>query len=472
MRERKTPMLEQPPEQRIRNFREVPLGYTPEQAMEEANRCLECKPLPGESFPPCVMGCPVGVDIPGFIRAIKQGKFKEAIEKLKEKNSLPAICGRVCPYENQCEGRCTLGKRFEPVAIGALERFIADYEREQLGLQPPRVKPSTGKKVAVVGSGPAGLTAAAELAKLGHEVRVFESLHAPGGVLVYGIPEFRLPKRVVQAEVEYVKSLGVEIQTDVAVGLTITLEELREEYDAVFLGTGAGLPNFMHIPGENLSGIYSANEFLTRVNLMRAYEFPEYDTPIRIGRRVATIGAGNVAMDSARTALRLGAEESWIIYRRSEEEMPARAEEIKRAREEGVKFLFLAAPVRYFGDERGWVKQIECIRFKLGKPDESGRRRPLPIKGSEFRFDVDTVVVAIGQSPNPLLPRLTPGLLTTERGTIRVDEEGRTSLERVWAGGDIVHGDATVILAMGAGKKAAASIHRYLTKPYPWPKPD
>ena len=464
----RVPMPEQAPAVRIKNFKEVPLGYTPEMAIEEAGRCLGCKPKPGEQ-PPCVEGCPVGVDIPGFIRAIREGKFDEAIRIVKDRNALPAICGRVCPYEIQCEEHCTVGKKFEPVGIGRLERFVADFEREKLGFSVPEKPEPTGKRVAVVGSGPAGLTVAADLAKLGHQVIVFEALHAPGGVLTYGIPEFRLPKRIVQAEVDYVKALGAELKTDVVVGMTITMDELLEEYDAVFVGTGAGLPNFMHIPGENLNGILSANEFLTRINLMRAYEFPEYDTPITAGKRVATIGAGNVSMDCARNALRLGAEESWIVYRRSEKEMPARAEEVERAREEGVKFALLTAPVRYLGDERGWVKQMECIRFELGEPDESGRRRPLPIKGSEFMMDVDTVIVAIGQSPNPLLPRMTPGLKTTRWGTIVVDGEGRTSLERVWAGGDITHGDATVILAMGAGRIAASSIHRYLTEPHEWP---
>lgn len=469
MRKKKVPMPEQPLAERTKNFREVPLGYTPEMAVEEAKRCLQCKPKPGEKYSSCVIGCPVEVNIPAFILAVREGKFDEAIKIVKDKNALPAVCGRVCPYENQCEGRCTLGVKSEPVGIGRLERFVADLEREKLGFKAPKLPKPTGKKVAVVGSGPAGLTAAAELAKLGHKVTVFEALHAPGGVLVYGIPEFRLPKEIVRLEVEYIKTLGVELRTDVVVGKTITTDELFAEYDAVFVGTGAGLPNFMNIPGENLNGIYSANEFLTRINLMKAYEFPDYDTPITIGKRVATIGAGNVSMDCARSALRLGAEESWIIYRRTEKEAPARKEEIERAKEEGVKFAFLAAPARYIGDEKGWVKQAECIRFELGEPDESGRRKPVPVKGSEFLLDVDTVVVAIGQSPNPLLLKLMPGLKTTKWGTIVADEEGRTAVERVWAGGDIVHGDATVILAMGAGKTAAQSIHKYLGKPYNWP---
>jgi len=456
VRERKVPMPEQPPEQRIRNFREVPLGYNPEQAMEEAERCLQCKD------PPCMKGCPVSVKIPKFISLIRKGDFEGAIAVVREDNSLPAICGRVCPYENQCEGACILGRKYEPVGIGFLERFVADYEREKLGLRAEQAS-STGKRVAVVGSGPAGLTAAADLAKLGHEVTIFEALHEPGGVLMYGIPEFRLPKQIVRAEVDYVQRLGVKILTDVVVGLTVTVQELLEEFDAVFVGTGAGLPKFMHIPGESLNGIFSANEFLTRVNLMKAYLFPEYDTPIAVGKRTAVIGGGNVAMDAARTALRLGVERSMVVYRRTEREMPARIEEIKRAKEEGVEIHELIAPVEYRGDGSGWVRKMRCIRFRLGEPDSSGRPRPVPIQGSEFDFEVDSVVVAIGQDPNPLLPQKTPGLKVSEYGTIVVDEEGRTSMERVWAGGDIVHGDATVILAMGTARRAAASIHRFLS---------
>lgn len=456
VRERKVPMPEQPPEQRIRNFDEVPLGYTPEMAREEASRCLQCPK------PPCVQGCPVGVNIPAFINHVRKGEFERAAEVVKQANSLPAICGRVCPYENQCEGACVLGKKFEPVGIGFLERFVADHERIH-GVVVPPIPESSGKSVAVVGSGPAGLTAAADLARLGHHVTIFEALHEPGGVLIYGIPEFRLPKRIVRAEVDYVRRLGVEIKTDVVVGYTLTVEELLREFDAVFVGTGAGLPKFMHIPGESLNGIFSANEFLTRVNLMKAYKFPEYDTPISIGERVAVIGGGNVAMDCARTALRLGAKHSMIIYRRTEKEMPARIEEIKRAKEEGVEFHELMAPVQYFGGDLGWVERMRCARFRLGEPDASGRRRPIPIEGATFEMEVDTVVVAIGQDPNPLLPRMTPGLKTSEYGTIIVDEEGRTSMERVWAGGDIVHGDATVILAMGTARRAAASIHRFLS---------
>ena len=461
VKKEKHPMPEQDPRERTKNFKEVPLGYSAEVAIAEAKRCLECKPKEGQKI--CTDRCPVDVDIPGFIRCIKEGRFDDAIRIVKEKNSLPAICGRVCPYEDQCEGLCTLGKKFEPVAIGRLERFVADYEREK-GFEIPAKPERKGKGVAVVGSGPAGLTVAADLAKLGYDVTIFEALHPPGGVLMYGIPEFRLPKKIVEAEVGYVRALGVTIETDVVVGKTISVDELLEEFDAVFIGTGAGLPNFMNIPGENLNGIYSANEFLTRINLMKAYEFPKYDTPIWIGKRVATIGAGNVSMDCARNALRLGAEESYIVYRRSEAEMPARKEEIEHAKEEGVKFELLTAPTRYIGDEEGWVKQMECIRFELGEPDASGRRRPVPIKGSEFLMDIDTVVVAIGQSPNPLVPEMTPGLKTTKWGTIEVDENGRTSLERVWAGGDVTTGDATVILAMGAGRRAAKDIDEYLKK--------
>ena len=461
IREKKVPMPEQPPKERIKNFDEVALGYTAEMAMEEAKRCLQCKPKEGQKI--CVDGCPVGINIPAFIKRIREGDFEGAIRIIKEKNNLPAICGRVCPYERQCEMYCTLGKKFEPVAIGRLERFAADWELSQ-GVKVPEKAPPNGKKVAVIGSGPAGLTAAADLAKLSYEVTVFEALHKPGGVLIYGIPEFRLPKRIVEAEVEYVKKLGVNIVCDVVVGKTVTIEELLKEYDAIFVGTGAGLPNWLRIPGENLNGIYSANEFLTRVNLMKAYLFPEYDTPIRIGKRVATIGGGNVAMDCARTALRLGAEESYIVYRRSEEEMPARIEEIERAKEEGVIFKLLTQPIRFIGDEKGWVKQMECIKMKLSEPDESGRRRPVPISGSEFLMDVDTVIIAIGQSPNPLIPKTTPNLKTGRKGEIIVDEKQRTSIEKIFAGGDITTGDATVIAAMGAGKKAAQAIHEFLSK--------
>jgi len=458
--EKKIPMPEQSPKERIKNFDEVALGYTVEMAVEEAKRCLQCKPKEGQKI--CVDGCPVGVNIPAFIKCIRDGNFDEAIRIIKEKNNLPAICGRVCPYERQCEMFCTLGKKFEPVAIGRLERFVADWELSK-GVKIPEKPQPNGKKVAVVGSGPAGLTVAADLAKLGYEVTIFEALHKPGGVLVYGIPEFRLPKRIVEAEVEYIKKLGVNIVCDVVVGKTVTVDELLEEFDAVFIGTGAGLPNWMNIPGENLNGVYSANEFLTRVNLMKAYLFPEYDTPIKIGKKVATIGGGNVAMDCARTALRLGAEESYIVYRRSEEEMPARLEEIERAKEEGVIFKLLTLPIRFIGDEKGWVKQMECVKMKLGEPDSSGRRKPIPIPGSEFLMDVDTVIVAIGQSPNPLIPKTTPDLKTGRKGVILVDEKQKTSKAKVFAGGDITTGDATVIAAMGAGKRAAQAIHEFLS---------
>jgi len=451
------PMPKQKPEVRKQNFNEVALGYTKEQAIEEANRCLQCPK------PQCVQGCPVEIDIPAFIKLIREEKFDEAVKKIKEKNSLPAICGRVCPQEEQCQKFCVLGKVGDPVSIGRLERFVADWEREK-GVTIPEIAPPTGKKVAIIGAGPAGLTAAADLAKLGHKVVIFEALHRPGGVLVYGIPEFRLPKSIVQAEVEYIQKLGVELRLGYLIGRIHTIPELlkKEGFDAVFIGTGAGLPRFMRIPGENLGGIYSANEFLIRVNLMKSYAFPEYDTPIRIGKHVAVIGGGNVAMDSARSALRLGAEEVYIVYRRSREEMPARKEEVENAEEEGIIFKFLANPTRFIGDEKGWVRQMECIRMKLGPPDESGRRRPIPIEGSEFVMDVDTVIVAIGRTPNPIIQRTTEGLEVTRWGTIVTDENGKTSLEGVYAGGDIVTGEATVISAMGAGKKAARAIHEYL----------
>jgi len=454
---KKVPMREQPPEERIKNFNEVPLGYTPEEAIQEAKRCLQCKE------PPCVKGCPVEIDIPGFIKAIAEGDFKRAIHILKEKNSLPAICGRVCPQEDQCEKLCTLSKLGEPVAIGRLERFAADWEAEQGDVEIPEIPPPTGKRVAVVGSGPAGLTVASDLAKMGHEVVIFEALHKPGGVLMYGIPEFRLPKRIVEREVDYVKKLGVKIITSFVVGKTKTVDELLQEYDAVFIGTGAGLPWFMGIPGENYNGIYSANEYLTRVNLMKAYLFPEYDTPVVRGERVAVIGGGNVAMDAARTGLRLGAKKSMIIYRRSRKEMPARIEEIQRAEEEGVEFHFLTLPVRYHADENGWVKEMECIRMRLGEPDSSGRRRPIPIEGSNFRIPVDVVVVAIGQSPNPLIPNTTHGLEVGKHGNVITDPlTGKTSRKGVFAGGDIATGAATVILAMGAARVAARAIDEYL----------
>ena len=451
------PMPKQPPEVRIRNFNEVALGYTEEQAIREAERCLQCPE------PQCVKGCPVGIDIPAFIKLLREGKFREAIRKIREKNNLPAICGRVCPQETQCQMNCVLGKKGDPVSIGRLERFLADWEYEH-GIEIPEKPPLTGKRVAVIGSGPAGLTAAADLARLGHEVVVFEALHEPGGVLMYGIPEFRLPKRIVQAEVDYVKKLGVTIKTNAVIGRLFTIPELLKDegFDAVFIGTGAGLPRFLRVPGENLCGIYSANEFLIRINLMKGYMFPKWDTPIKIGKKVAVIGGGNVAMDASRCSLRLGAEEVHIVYRRSRAEMPARREEVENAEEEGIIFDFLANPVAFHGDEYGWVRQMECVRMKLTEPDESGRRRPVPIEGSNFFMDVDTVVIAIGQTPNPLIQQTTPGLEVSRRGTIVVDENMQTSIEGVYAGGDVVTGAATVISAMGAGKKAAESIHKYI----------
>jgi len=453
---KKTPMPEQPPAERIKNYDEVPYGYTAEQAIAEAKRCIECgRPL-------CIDGCPVNINIPVFLKSVNEGDFRGAINLIKETNALPAVTGRVCPQEDQCEGKCALSKRFESVAIGRLERFVADWEVAQRSMPIPELPPPTGKKVAVVGSGPAGLTVAADLAKKGHHVTIFEALHEAGGVLVYGIPEFRLPKAIVRREVEYVCRLGVKLVKDFVVGAASTLDELLEEYDAVFLGTGAGLPWFLNVPGENLNGVYSANEYLTRANLMKAYRFPEYDTPIVRGKHVATVGGGNVAMDSARTALRLGAEESIIFYRRSREEMPARAEEIHHAEQEGVRFELLTTPVAFHGDKGGWVKEIECIRNELGEPDASGRRRPVPIKGSNFRIPVDVVVLAIGQSPNPLIPKTTPDLKTGKNGVVIIDSEtGKTSKKGVFAGGDVATGGATVILAMGQAKKAAKAIDEY-----------
>jgi glutamate synthase (NADPH/NADH) small chain len=455
---KKNPMKTQEPGKRSRNFNEVALGYSEEAVVAEANRCLQCKNAP------CRQGCPVEVDIPAFIKMVAERDFTGAIKKIKEKNSLPAICGRVCPQESQCEKYCTLGKKYEPVAIGRIERYCADRELAT-GVTPQETMPSTGKKVAIIGSGPAGLTCAADLAKLGHKVTVFEALHVPGGVLMYGIPEFRLPKQVVQTEVNNLKNLGVEILVNNVVGKSTTVDELMSEggYDAVFIGTGAGLPYFMRIQGENACGVYTANEFLTRTNLMKAYLFPDCDTPIRIGKKVAVLGGGNVAMDSARTALRLGAEESWIVYRRSRNELPARQEEIEHAEEEGVNFAFLTSPTKILHDQDYWVTAMECLRYELGEPDASGRRRPVPISGSEFIMDVDTVVIAIGQGPNPLVPRTTSGLELTQKGNILADPAtGATSKPGVYAGGDIVTGAATVILAMGAGRTAAKSINAYL----------
>lgn len=450
-------MPKQDPEQRRYNFDEVAQGYTEEQVVAEAERCLQC------GKPPCVEGCPVEVDIPELVKLIKERKFGEAIRKVKERNSLPAICGRVCPQEEQCQANCTMRKIGDPISVGRLERFVADWEREQ-GFEVPEISNSTGKRVAVVGAGPAGLTAAADLIKLGHEVVVFEALHKPGGVLIYGIPEFRLPKDIVEAEAEYIEKLGVTMKMNSLIGRLYTIDELLDEFDAVFIGTGAGLPRFLRLSGENLCGIYSANEFLIRVNLMKSYDFPKSDTPIFVGDKVAVIGGGNVAMDSARCALRLGAKEVNIVYRRSRKEMPARAEEIENAEEEGIIFKFLTNPRRFIGNERGWVKAMECIKMRLGEPDKSGRRRPIPIEGSEFIMDVDTVIVAIGRTPNPIIQKTTGGLEVTKWGTIVTDENGKTSIEGVYAGGDIVTGEATVISAMGAGKKAAKAIHQYLMK--------
>jgi glutamate synthase (NADPH/NADH) small chain len=454
------PMAKQDPKTRGRNFDEVALGYSAEQAKAEASRCLQCPKHP------CTDGCPVEIDIPGFVKAVLDDNMPEAVRILKNRNSLPGICGRVCPQETQCESRCSLAKKGAPIAIGRLERYVADWERANVGALNARMEPlkRAGKQVTVVGSGPAGLVAAADLAKLGHSVTLFEALHVAGGVLMYGIPEFRLPKEIVQAEVAYVASLGVKIELDSVVGKVMTLAELLESgYEAVFLGTGAGAPMFMNIPGENLNGIYSANEFLTRVNLMKAYKFPEYDTPVVVGRRVAVIGGGNVAMDSARCALRLGADEVCIIYRRSEVEMPARREEVENAREEGIQFKLLTNPKRYIGNESNWVVGIECYEMELGEPDESGRRRPIPKEGSEFILDVDMVVAALGTRPNPLVAQTTPDLKTTRWGTIVADETtGRTMKGRVWAGGDIVTGAATVISAMGAARRAARDMDEYL----------
>lgn len=456
---KKHPMPAQPAEERVKNFDEVPYGYDEDTAIAEALRCLQCK------NPRCIEGCPVGINIPAFILKIAEKDYQSAADILKDKNSLPAVCGRVCPQEEQCEQVCIVGIKNEPVAIGRLERFAADWEAANSNKEVEPV-PLTGPKVAVVGSGPAGLTVAGELVRKGYRVTIFEAFHQPGGVLMYGIPEFRLPKAIVQREIDYLKKLGVEIQLNVVVGRTVTIEELMTEegYEAVFVGSGAGLPYFLNIPGENLNGVYSANEFLTRTNLMRAYMFPKWETPIHVGKRVAVVGAGNVAMDAARTALRLGAEEVHIVYRRSEKEMPARIEEIEHAREEGINFNLLTNPIEVLGDEKGWVNGLKCVKMELGEPDQSGRRRPVPIAGSEFVFPVDVVVVAIGQGPNPLIPRTTSGLETSKWGNIIADPEtGRTSIPGVYAGGDVVTGAATVIKAMGAGKVAAQAIDKYLT---------
>lgn len=451
-------MPEQPPEKRRHNFDEVPLGYTPETARLEAGRCLQCK------SPACVAGCPVEIDIPGFIRHIKEGDFAKAIAKLKEKTALPAVCGRVCPQESQCEERCVLAKTGQSVAIGRLERFAADHDRKQGEVSLPKLPPGTGKNIAVIGSGPAGLTVAGDLILKGHAVTVYEAFHKAGGVLVYGIPEFRLPKVIVQSEVDYLAKLGVNFQLNAVIGRTEAVDELLQSHDAVFIAVGAGLPSFLNIPGENLIGIYSANEYLTRSNLMKAYLFPQYDTPIVRGKNVTVFGAGNVAMDSARTALRLGADRVRIVYRRSREEMPARAEEIHHGEEEGLELHLLTAPVKFIGDEKGRVKAVECIKMELGEPDDSGRRRPVPVKDSNFQLDTDMAVIAVGANANPLITSTTEGLKTNKWGYIIADPAtGKTMKPGVWAGGDIVTGSATVILAMGAGRIAANSIHSYLT---------
>ena len=472
----RVPMPRQDPSIRGKNFKEVALGYGKEAAKEEANRCIQCPRHP------CTGGCPVGVDIPEFIKALREDDMPEAARILKSKNSLPGICGRVCPQETQCENVCTLGKKGAPIAIGRLERYVADWDRTNKKIQEKQEtqgsassqKPSlssspspykTGaKRVAVVGSGPAGLTAAADLAKLGYSVTIFEALHVAGGVLMYGIPEFRLPKEIVQAEVDYIKSLGAELKLDSVVGKIETVDELLDNgYDAVFIGTGAGLPMFLNLPGENLCGIYSANEFLTRTILMKGYLYPEYDTPVEIGKQVAIVGGGNVAMDSARCSLRLGAEKVYVVYRRSEAEMPARREEIENAKDEGIIFKFLTNPLGFLANGHGWVNSMECIKMELGEPDEGGRRCAVPKKGSEFLLPVDTVIVALGNNPNPLIPQTTKGLETGRRGTIVADEAtGKTKKPKVWAGGDIVTGAATVISAMGAGRRAAASIDKFL----------
>ena len=451
-------MKKQKPEERVKNFNEVAQGMMEEEAVKEAVRCLFC------ATPKCSISCPVEIDIPRFIKAIKDRNFSEAIRIIKEKNSLPGVCGRVCPQETQCEGACILNKKGVPINIGALERFAADWELHNMPHIPRKAVRDKAPKVAVIGSGPAGLTCGGDLARLGYKVTIFEALHTAGGVLAYGIPEFRLPKHIVKEEIDYLASLGIEIKTNFIVGKTSTLKELFDEgYKAVFIGTGAGLPAFMNIPGENLNRVYSANELLTRANLMKAYLFPDYETPINIGKKIAVIGGGNTAMDSARVSLRLGAEKVYIVYRRSEEEMPARKEEIENAKEEGVEIKTLTLPTKILGDEKRFVKGMECIKMKLGEPDASGRKRPVPIEGSDFSMDVDTVVMAIGQSPNPVFLKATPELKVDKWNKIVVDSETQaTNIKGVYAGGDATYGDDTVIAAMGAGKRAAKAIHKYL----------
>ncbi|MBI5700344.1 NADPH-dependent glutamate synthase [Candidatus Saganbacteria bacterium] len=459
----KQEMINRPATDRIKNFEEVPLGYTVDQAIAEANRCLQCK------SPKCVAECPVEVDIPAFIKFVAKGDFESAVKKIKETNSLPAICGRVCPQEEQCEMKCIIGIKGKSVGIGNLERFVADWERSKLTPNPSLVKRGVpnevrrGELVAVIGSGPSGLACAGDLAILGYQVTVFESLHVTGGVLTYGIPEFRLPKKIVDLEIQYVKSLGVEIKTDMLIGNVYTINDLLKEYKAVFIGSGAGLPKFMGIVGENYDGVYSANEFLFRVNMMKAWKFPEYLTPIKIGKRVAVVGGGNVAMDAARVSLRLGADEVYLIYRRTEKEMPARREEIHRAKEEGIIFKELTLPAKYHRGENGWITDLECIQMELGDTDSSGRRKPVEIKSSNFKIPIDTAVVAIGNSPNPLVPLRTQNLKTHSWGGIIITEDAQTSINNVYAGGDIVRGAATVISAMGDGKKAAKEINKLLS---------
>jgi len=451
----RTPLPHRDPQQRRQDFEEVALGFSNEAAKDEASRCLACPK------PKCVPGCPAGINIPGFIKAIQEGDMPRAVGVLKEKNSLPGVCGRVCPQETQCEVRCVVGKKGEPLAIGGLERYVADWQRRERFPDAPLQARPTGKKVAVVGSGPAGLTCAADLARAGHQVSVFEALHIPGGVLVYGIPEFRLPKEIVRMEVDYIRSLGVDVRLDMVVGKTFTLDELLTSgYHAIFLGTGAGLPMFMNVPGEDLTGVYSANEFLVRINLMKAYLFPEYDTPVKRGQRVAVVGGGNVAMDSARCALRLGAKEVILLYRRTEAEMPARKEEMENAREEGIVFRTLAAPVAFLGDD-GRLAAVECQEMELGEPDASGRPRPIPTQ-RRFTLEIDLGIIALGTSPNPLLPTTTPGLQTSPKGTVVANETGLTTRPRVWAAGDVVSGAATVISAIGQAKKAALAIDTFL----------